>query len=66
MELAQQNRIAVYEVPLPLSVLLNSDEIFLTNAVHGIVWVSAYRNKRYFSNTAKKINELLNELVSKP
>lgn len=65
MELAQQNRIAVYEVPLPLSVLLNSDEIFLTNAVHGIVWVSAYRNKRYFSNTAKKINELLNAHVAK-
>lgn len=65
MEIAQANRIAVYEVPLPLSVLLNSDEIFLTNAVRGIQWVGAYRNKRYFSNTAKKLQELLNAEVRK-
>lgn len=28
MEIATENRIAVYEVPLPLSILLNSDELF--------------------------------------
>ena len=66
MEIAQANRIAVYEVPLPLSILLNSDEIFLTNAVNGITWVSAYRQKRYFSQTARKLNELLNKMVSVP
>jgi len=66
MEIAQTNRIAVYEVPLPLSILLNSDEIFLTNAVKGITWVAAYRQKRYFSQTARKLNELLNKLVSVP
>lgn len=63
MEIAQENRIAVYEVPLPLSILLNSDEIFLTNAVKGITWVGAYRSKRYFSQTARKLNELLNRKV---
>jgi branched-chain amino acid aminotransferase len=66
MEIAQENRIAVYEVPLPLSVLLNSDEIFLTNAVKGITWVGAYRAKRYYSQTARKLNDLLNKKVNAP
>lgn len=61
MEIAQENRIAVYEVPLPLSVLLNSDEIFLTNAVRGIQWVSTYRAKKYTNATTKKLHELLLE-----
>lgn len=63
MEIAQENRIAVYEVPLPLSVLLNSDEIFLTNAVRGIQWVATYRAKKYSYATAKKFQELLNKKV---
>jgi branched-chain amino acid aminotransferase len=61
MEIAQEHRIAVYEVPLPLSVLLNSDEIFLTNAVRGIQWVSVYRAKKYTSATTRKLQQLLIE-----
>jgi branched-subunit amino acid aminotransferase/4-amino-4-deoxychorismate lyase len=61
MEIAQENRIAVYEVPLPLSVLLNSDEIFLTNAVRGIQWVGSYRAKKYNNLTATRLHELLLE-----
>lgn len=64
MEIAKENRIAVYEVPLPLSIMLNSDEIFLTNAVKGIQWVSSYKTKRYFNNTAKKFQELLNKRIT--
>lgn len=59
MEIAQENRIAVYEVPLPLSVLLNSDEIFLSNAVNGIQWVGTYKAKKYSNATAKKLHQLL-------
>lgn len=39
-----------------------SDEIFLTNAIQGIRWVSAYKNKRYFNKTAKKIFQKLVEI----
>lgn len=39
--------------------LLNADEIFLTNAVQGIKWVVAFRRRRYFSRTAKKLNQSL-------
>jgi branched-chain amino acid aminotransferase len=41
--------------------LMNADEMFLTNAVEGIKWVSGIRKKRYFKNTAKKLMALLNE-----
>jgi branched-chain amino acid aminotransferase len=64
MEIAQENRIAVYEVPLPFSVLLNSDEIFLTNSVRGVQWVGIYKSKRYTNVTAKKIQELINKKIS--
>ena len=64
MEIAQENRIAVYEVPLPFSVLLNSDEIFFTNAVRGIIWVGTYKTKKYSNVTAKKIQEFLNKKIA--
>jgi branched-subunit amino acid aminotransferase/4-amino-4-deoxychorismate lyase len=40
--------------------LLDADEIFLTNAVEGIRWVVAYKNKRYFNKVARALNENLN------
>lgn len=61
IEIAQENRIAVYEIAVMQSVLLAADELFLTNAVHGIRWVVAYKQKRYFNSTAKKLVEKLNE-----
>lgn len=40
--------------------LLQADEIFLTNAVNGIRWVMGYKDRRYFNNTAKKLLTVLN------
>lgn len=65
IEIAQANRIAVYEISIMQNVLLGADELFLTNAVHGIRWIVAYKQKRYFNNTSKKLIEKLNELISK-
>jgi branched-chain amino acid aminotransferase len=42
--------------------LLKFDEIFLTNAIHGIRWVVAYKNKRYYNKITQKIQQ---ELVKK-
>ena len=64
IEIAQINRIAVHEISIMQNVLLGADELFLTNAVHGIRWIVAYRQKRYFNNTSKKLIEKLNELAS--
>lgn len=63
MDIAGENRVAVYEIPMPMSVMFNSDEVFLTNAVKGIQWVAAYKGKRYFNSTARKFNELLNQKI---
>ncbi len=64
IEIAQANRIAVYEISVMQNVLLGADELFLTNAIHGIRWVVAYKQKRYFNNTSKRLIEKLNELVA--
>jgi len=58
-------REAGYEVrdreALTLENLMHAEEVFLTNAVKGIQWVSGIRKKRFFKNTAKKLIALLNE-----
>jgi branched-chain amino acid aminotransferase len=64
IEIAQANKIAVYENSITQSVLLGADELFLTNTIKGIQWVVAYKQKRYFNNTSKKLVEKLNELVA--
>jgi len=63
IEIAQTNKIAVYEISIMQNVLLGADELFLTNTIQGIRWVVAYKQKRYFNNTAKKLTEKLNELI---
>lgn len=65
IEIAQDNRIAVHEISIMQNVLLGADELFLTNSITGIRWIVAYKQKRYFNSTSKKLIEKLNELVSK-
>jgi branched-chain amino acid aminotransferase len=60
--LKSQNK-KVIECSLMPDNLLNADEVFLTNAIAGITWVIAFRNKRYFNNHSRKLVELLNKLV---
>ena len=40
--------------------LETADEIFLTNAIRGIVWVVGYGKKRFFNKAAKQLIQLLN------
>ena len=40
--------------------LLNMDELFLTNAIVGVKYVSGYKNKRFFKRTASKLMHELN------
>lgn len=63
IELAAENRVAVYEVPMPMSVMFNSDEVFVTNAIKGVQWVGAYKGKRYFNMTARKFQDWLNARI---
>jgi branched-subunit amino acid aminotransferase/4-amino-4-deoxychorismate lyase len=61
IEVARAHRISVYEVSLQMNVLLNSDELFLTNVISGVRWVGAYKAKRFYNNMAKHIIDKLNE-----
>ncbi len=63
IEIAAVNKIAVYEISVMQNVLLGADELFLTNSINGIRWVVAYKQKRYFNNTSKKLIEKLNQLT---
>ena len=61
IEVARYHRISVYEVSLQMNVLLNSDELFLTNVISGVRWIGAYKAKRFYNNMAKLIIDKLNE-----
>jgi branched-chain amino acid aminotransferase len=64
IEIAQANKIAVYEISIMQNVLLGADELFLTNTINGIRWVVAYKQKRYFNDTSKKLTDKLNEYIA--
>ena len=61
INLAISHGIKVYECSILPQNLLAADEIFLTNAIRGIVWVGGYRTKRYFNVIARKIQSFLND-----
>ncbi|MBL1279577.1 MAG: aminotransferase class IV [Fluviicola sp.] len=61
INLAIKNGIKVYECNILPQNLLVADEIFLTNAISGITWVSGYRTKRYFNVISTKLIGFLNQ-----
>ncbi len=64
INLALEQGFKVYECNISPGEMLRADELFLTNAVSGIQWVTSYRTKRYFNATAKSLNKLLNERLT--
>ncbi len=48
---------------LTTAALYDADEVFLTNAINGIMWVVAFRQKRFFNKTARRLSNVLNEEV---
>lgn len=61
INLALENNIKVYECSLTPQHLLAADEMFLTNAIQGVKWVSSYRMKRYFHKMSDLLLSKLNE-----
>lgn len=47
-------------VAIEPTMLLQSDEIFLSNAIVGIRWVMGYKERRYFNTTSKKLLTAIN------
>lgn len=48
---------------LLLAQLQNMDEVFLTNAISGVVWVTGINNKRFYKRYAQKIVRNLNNQI---
>lgn len=61
INLALENGIKVYENSLTPQNLLVADELFLTNAIQGVQWVSSFRQKRYFNDMSRRLTAILNE-----
>lgn len=61
---ALEHNIKVYESPITPQNLLIADEVFLTNAIRGIIWVGGYRTKRYQNTMAQRLVEMLNQYYS--
>ncbi len=63
IDLARSQKMNVVEGSFSPTALLQADEVFLTNAIQGIRWVGAYRNKRYFHKISTQLNLWLNDLL---
>ena len=53
IELLKERGKKIIEATLTPADLLKADELFLTNVIHGIRWVSAIKDKRYFNAVSK-------------
>ncbi len=61
INLAIQHNIKVYECNISPQNLLAADELFLTNAIKGVVWVKSFRTKEYGNTVSGKLINYLNE-----
>lgn len=64
IEVALENNFVVYDEAIIRENEIGSfDEIFLTNSVKGIQWVSAYKNFRFFKKVAILLTKEINALI---
>ncbi|MEO6883175.1 MAG: aminotransferase class IV [Bacteroidia bacterium] len=61
IEIAKKNKLIVLEKKISEQDILKADEVFLTNSINGIRWVSAYKNKRYNNKISFFLTEKLND-----
>jgi len=61
IETAREAKFHIEECPVYEEDLFDADELFLTNVIQGIQWVTGFRKKRYYH----KISEVLAEILIK-
>ncbi len=62
IKIAKENNIEIIEAQINPQILIEADEVFLTNAAYGIRWVMGYGKKRYFNEMSKLLSAKLNQL----
>lgn len=60
INLALKHNIKVYECNISPQNLLAADEVFLTNAINGVMWVGSYRSKTYSNQISQELVKFLN------
>ncbi len=63
LKLAKKADYKVSEEILTTDDIYNADEVFLTNAIKGIVWVNQFSGKKYGNEVSKQLLDNLNELI---
>jgi branched-chain amino acid aminotransferase len=63
LKLAKKAGFKSFEEVITLDDLKNSDEIFLTNSVKGVIWINNFSGKIYDCNTSNKLIEHLNDYI---
>lgn len=63
VKLGKTHDFPIVEAQISPEILIQADEVFLTNASYGIRWVMGYDKKRYFNEVTKSISAKLNELI---
>jgi branched-subunit amino acid aminotransferase/4-amino-4-deoxychorismate lyase len=61
MALAKEIGYEVEEKGILEKNLLEADEVILTNAIQGVKWVSAYKDRRYYNFISRKLIAALNQ-----
>ncbi|MBD80784.1 MAG: 4-amino-4-deoxychorismate lyase [Crocinitomicaceae bacterium] len=62
ISLLTKKGIKVNETPISPSDLIMADEIFLTNAIDGISWVSGHKSKRFYKKYSEALVQELNKI----
>lgn len=62
MQLAKKSNLPVIETSISPNVLEEAEEVFITNAISGVKWVSGFKKKRYFHRLSEKFIQKLNEI----
>jgi branched-chain amino acid aminotransferase len=63
LRVAEKMNINIFEGMVNRSMLLQADELFLTNAVKGVQWVETFKDKQYINETIQQIIVELNQTV---
>jgi branched-chain amino acid aminotransferase len=63
INLCLQHGIPVYEADMDERDILDAEEVFFTNAIVGIQWVTSFKHKRFYHKLSDRLVSRLNDLV---
>jgi branched-chain amino acid aminotransferase len=64
MSIAAENRILTFENPVTAYALMNAEEVFVTNSIHGVQWVGQFKDKFFTNKMSQFFIEKLQSLTA--